>query len=234
MKRQWTAEELAEHWTLAPGERELLANKTGATRLGFALLLKLFQQEGRFPEHRPELPGAVVEHVARQVGVPAQQAEDYPWFGRTAEYHRAQIRQALGFRASTAADVDALTEWLAVDVVRTDHHLERLRAAVLEYCRLHHLEPPSSDRMDRLIRSALHTDEERLAHTILECLTPTTRAQLDALLATDERGVPPEADQGAAIGSAGERSNATADDSAAAGLHSSVLQDTPRRDMGYT
>ena len=166
-----------------------------------------------------------MEHVARQVGVPAQQAEDYPWFGRTAEYHRAQIRQALGFRASTAADVDALTEWLGADVVRTDHHLERLRAAVLEYCRLHHLEPPSSDRMDRLIRSALHTDEERLAHTILECLTPTTRAQLDALLATDERGVPPEADQGAAIGSAGERSNATADDSAAAGLHSSVLQD---------
>ena len=36
MKRQWTREELAEHWTLAPAELALLANKAGATRLGIA------------------------------------------------------------------------------------------------------------------------------------------------------------------------------------------------------
>jgi hypothetical protein len=42
MKRQWTHDELAEHWTLLPEELKLLANKTGATRLGFALLLKAF------------------------------------------------------------------------------------------------------------------------------------------------------------------------------------------------
>jgi hypothetical protein len=39
MKRQWTRDELADHWTLAPTELELLANKTGATRLGFVVLL---------------------------------------------------------------------------------------------------------------------------------------------------------------------------------------------------
>ena len=46
MKRQWTRDELADHWTLAPKELELLANKTGATRLGFAVLLKAFVFEG--------------------------------------------------------------------------------------------------------------------------------------------------------------------------------------------
>jgi hypothetical protein len=35
MKRQWTYDELAEHWTLLPEELKLLANKTGATRLGW-------------------------------------------------------------------------------------------------------------------------------------------------------------------------------------------------------
>lgn len=49
MKRQWTADDLAEHWTLSPDERALLANRAPATRLGFALLLKYFQHEGRFP-----------------------------------------------------------------------------------------------------------------------------------------------------------------------------------------
>jgi hypothetical protein len=35
MKRQWTHDELTELWTLLPDELKLLANKTGATRLGF-------------------------------------------------------------------------------------------------------------------------------------------------------------------------------------------------------
>jgi len=34
MKRQWDIEELIEHFTLVADDEELLANKTGATRLG--------------------------------------------------------------------------------------------------------------------------------------------------------------------------------------------------------
>lgn len=59
-------EELIGSWTLLQDDRELLANKTGATRLGFAPLLKFFELEARFPGsashgdqvqrgHRPEL-----------------------------------------------------------------------------------------------------------------------------------------------------------------------------------
>jgi hypothetical protein len=32
MKRQWTRDELADHWTLSPKELELLANKSGANK----------------------------------------------------------------------------------------------------------------------------------------------------------------------------------------------------------
>ena len=39
MKREWTDSRFAE-WTLLPSEAALLANKTGPTRLGFAVLLK--------------------------------------------------------------------------------------------------------------------------------------------------------------------------------------------------
>jgi hypothetical protein len=70
MKRVWETEELVEHWTLMPHELALLGNKTGATRLGFALLLKFFQSEARFPKDAHELPEAVVGYVAKQVGVP--------------------------------------------------------------------------------------------------------------------------------------------------------------------
>ncbi len=67
MKRQWTADDLAEHWTLAGGDTALLANKTGATRLGFAVLLKYFQYEGRFPHHKGDIPAAAIVHVAQQL-----------------------------------------------------------------------------------------------------------------------------------------------------------------------
>jgi len=64
MKRQWTRDELADHWTLAAKELELLANKTGATRLGFAVLLKVFILEGRFPRQKHGVPGVVIFQVA--------------------------------------------------------------------------------------------------------------------------------------------------------------------------
>lgn len=65
MKRQWTDEELIERWTLAPDEVSLLSNKSGATRLGFAVLLRFFAGEGRFPRGKAEVPGQVVAYLAR-------------------------------------------------------------------------------------------------------------------------------------------------------------------------
>ena len=54
MKRQWETEELIEQFTLMPSELEVLPEeKTNAmahNRLGFAVLLKFFQNEGRFPQ----------------------------------------------------------------------------------------------------------------------------------------------------------------------------------------
>lgn len=64
MKRLWETDELVEHWTLMPPEVELLANKTGATRLGFAVLLKFFQLEALFPQQAAEVPQSVIDYPA--------------------------------------------------------------------------------------------------------------------------------------------------------------------------
>lgn len=45
--------ELVEHWTLLDDEQEMVAGKRGATKLGFALLLKFYTRYGRFPAGRP-------------------------------------------------------------------------------------------------------------------------------------------------------------------------------------
>jgi len=49
MRQRWEVDELIESWTLGPDDVELVANKTGPTRLGFGVLLKFFELEARFP-----------------------------------------------------------------------------------------------------------------------------------------------------------------------------------------
>ncbi len=182
MKPDWNADELAEHWTLLPGEKPLLANKSGPTRLGFAVLLKFFQHEGCFPEHPQDVPDVVVRHIARQVDVEVSAWPHYRWRGRTIEYHRAQIRKLLSFREATVDDGTALTAWLVEHVLPRDQHPDHLHSQVLERCRALRIEPPSPERIARLVRSALHTFETRFCATTCQRLSPPVRERLEALL----------------------------------------------------
>lgn len=43
MRREWNPEDLIASWTLVEDDWRLVGNKTGATGLGFALLLKFFE-----------------------------------------------------------------------------------------------------------------------------------------------------------------------------------------------
>ena len=180
MKRQWANEELVEHWSLDVEDRALLGNKTGATRLGFAVLLKFFRQEGRFPQYKHEVPGIVITYLATQVGVAPEAYLQYAWQGRTIEYHRAQIRE------STVADAEEVTAWLVEQVLPREHHEERLRDMAYQRFRALHLEAPTPARITRLIRSARHTFEQRLYETTLARLPKETQTALDALLEAEE------------------------------------------------
>jgi hypothetical protein len=76
VRREWEPEDLIAAWTLLDSDWDLIKNKAEATRLGFCLLLKFFEQEARFPRHVGELPKAAVGYVAGQVKVdPALLAE---------------------------------------------------------------------------------------------------------------------------------------------------------------
>ena len=60
-------DQLVEHWTVLDDEQDLVIGKRGATKLGFALLLKYYTRYGRFPRGRAEFPDEVVGFVAPSV-----------------------------------------------------------------------------------------------------------------------------------------------------------------------
>ncbi len=152
MQQEWEPEDLVGAWTLMGSDWERIANKSGATRLGFALLLKFFELEARFPEGPGEVPGIVVAYVAEQVQVPTEAFASYAWAGRTVEYHRAQIRQAFGFREATRQDESDLADWLGQTVAPSETSDQAIADALLARCRSERIEPPG--RVDRILASA--------------------------------------------------------------------------------
>jgi hypothetical protein len=140
MKRQWDEDELAEQWTLAPDELALLANKAGPTRLGFAVLHKVFGRDGPFSWSRQEVAGAVAVHLAKQVGVPAQQYLQFDWRSRAIKYHCAQVRAFFGFPRRPSKTGEMLVAWLLEQQVPHEQRLDQLREAAYGWCRGHHLE----------------------------------------------------------------------------------------------
>src|SRR5436309_4218423 len=142
MKRTWTSEELLEHFTLLPGELTAIGNKSGATRLGFAVLLKCLQYEGRFPRSRQEVAPEVVRFLAAQVGVDAVLFAQYLWEGRTIEAHRARIREMAKIREFRRADEEALLDWLVTSILAHEQHPERLGALIRAECRTRAIEAP--------------------------------------------------------------------------------------------
>jgi hypothetical protein len=152
MRREWSPEDVVACWTPVSGDWELVANKSGPTRLGFVLMLKFFELEGRFPQFVEEFPQAAVDYVADVVKVSAEDLATYDLASRSAKGHRAQIREALGFRPATRDDEERLTAWLADEVCPVELVEDRLREALLVQCRSDHIEPPG--RVERIVAAA--------------------------------------------------------------------------------
>ncbi len=182
MRQEWSTEDLIGSWTLVGSDWQLVKNKSGATRLGFSVLLKFFEIEGRFPQGPDELPAAAVSYVAEQVKVDPGLFDEYRWSGRTIEYHRAQVREAFGFREFSRGDEDKLASWLASDVCPVELRDEQLCEALLVQCRSERIEPPG--RIGRVIGSARTSFEKQFCERTVSRLSETSIDRLSNLIAT--------------------------------------------------
>lgn len=182
MKQRWNEQELIQHWTLTETEKPLLEQRTERGRLGLAVLLKFFQIEGRFPLYHKEAPLEAIDFIADQLGVPLALWFDYPLKGRSGKRDREQLRAFLGFRPATAEDSQHIQKWLCQEVVPHDQEPHHLKAAVQDWCREQRIEPPTGERIDRLIHSAVHLYENEFFSRIHARLSQTHQQQLDTLL----------------------------------------------------
>jgi TnpA family transposase len=181
MKRNWELDELIEHFTIMPNEMSLVGNKTGETRLGFAVLLKFFQHEAKFPNSMNEVPGGVVEYIAKQVQtfVPLK---NYDINSRAHFYHKEQIREYLGFREATVEDADHLSRWLSNYVIHHDADLDKLKEESYSKLRELHIEPPTTERIERIAKSVISVNEENFSQETFSKLSPQAIIKMNSLI----------------------------------------------------
>jgi len=190
MKRKWNKDELLEHFVVVPAERKLIGNKTGASRLGFTVLLKYFQQMARFPTKKQDVPKEIIEFIAHECGVSPALFEEYRWGAdeRNFTYHRKQIREFFGFRELRSDDNNLLTEWLN-EQVQCTHDMDYLKNQAYGLFRKWKVEPPSIGSLTRMIDSAIDIFEKNLFKSTYTQLSSKTCSRLDSLLEfhTDEQ-----------------------------------------------
>ncbi len=182
MRQYVTPQELLESFTIAPSERALLGNKSGANRLCCAILLKYFQWEGRFPTSWHDVPREVIRHLAQSFGVSPDVSHHYDLDGRLARYHKDQIRQWTGFRQGNTTDAEGIKAWVCahsrVDETTIPVLTDRLTA---RYKQLQ-IELPTPGRLERLAHSAGQTVEEQFFAKLADALAPDTRQMIDTML----------------------------------------------------
>ena len=166
---------------------DLVGNKSGGSRLGFALSLKFFEAEASFPVASSDFDERVVVFVAEQVKVDSSCLADFDWGGRTARYHRRQIRERFGFREFVESDESVVAEWVAREVCPLEVKSERLIAAVLVWCRRERVEPPG--RMDRILGSARRVFERSFCESIVLQLPSDVAERLESLVGEDSKSL---------------------------------------------
>lgn len=184
VKQNWDLEELIEHFTVIPEEIRLLGNRHGGTRLGFAVLLKFFQYQGRFPKGKQEISKDVIQYIAKQVDISRDLFQEYDWDGRSIKYHRAQIRNHMGFRDCTLNDMEQVKSWLQANILPQELQIDRVREHVLHHLRKQQIVPPAHDHLERNIKSAIYQYEEQISQSISSQLSDHSQSKLDTFIRT--------------------------------------------------
>jgi hypothetical protein len=144
--------------------------------------------------------------------------------------HRAEVRRVLGFRECSVEDSEKLIDWLIAHVARAERRPELVREVLLGRCRDERIEPPTPDRVGRIVSVALYRAEEtlfdRIAGRLAAPQSTRVRELVDAAVdtAVDEGDAAAvvELDQDAVddaddAGAAGDAGTVTRSDAAGAG-----------------
>jgi len=182
-----TKAQLDRYFTFDAADREAIdSHRREHNRLGFAVQLGTVRFLGTFIASLREVPQLVVDHVARQLGVPASGFSSYGQREQTQSTHVVEIQRRYGYRPFGAAERDELAAWLftrACSSTEGPSVLFDLATARLVEQRIL---LPGASIVSRLVLAARDRAARELHERIVAGATVFQLARLDALLDVPE------------------------------------------------
>lgn len=177
-------EEIVRHFSLSESERDhvLSVSRGGENRIGFALQLCHVRWSGRFATSFETASAAVVQHVARQLGLPLSSLFfPYPDRERTRREHNEAIRRYLGLRRYAVSDEETLREDLLALAISDLREAEMVGAAE-RLLKEKKILLPGPSVLRETARGVLSSVEDLAEETIASRLDPDLGARMEGLL----------------------------------------------------
>ena len=167
---------------------ELILAKTKNTdknRLGFAVLLKYFQLESRYPKHIKFIDPLMLNTIANQLNILPSMINQFDWEGRSTKRFRQEVRELLGYRKVASNDMHDFKVWLFKNVFPNAIKRSQRIEHAYTYFRDNKIEPFTSRELERHISSSHREFEQQLFESIYGKLDDKTTLLMDELLSED-------------------------------------------------
>jgi TnpA family transposase len=179
-------DELARHWSLTPSDLAVIAECRGSNhRRRFALQLCMLRAHGRFLEDYRRAPVKIVNHLSRQLGLPAVLVLDRPGREPTERVQAQRIRRHLGLRRFDKAADARLRDWLRTGALE-GRTVPDLLIQAEETLRTWQVMLPGASTLERIVASVVAHTTSNLFASISRRLPETLRADIELLVEVPE------------------------------------------------
>jgi hypothetical protein len=188
--------ELPDDLNLDSEELSLAKSKyTGKNKLAFAVMLKFFQSEGRYPSNDDFLSATLMACLVDQLGLlSADNLDGFDWDSATAKRFRQEIRHLYGYKKATKRDINRLKSWLMIHALPNAPTLPQCLEQAYQFLQDKKIDPFTPKQLERYVRRAMHHFEQQFFSDIYAQLSADTTKTIDRLLddADSEEGRQPD------------------------------------------
>jgi TnpA family transposase len=175
----------AELFTLDSEELRFIQSKHFKTKLQFAVMLKFFRLENRFPNNEEIISIELIQSISNQVDNGSKLIANVDWENRTSERFRQEIRDFFGYRKATIVDSEKLNAWLIENVLPLSPTIPQCCEKAVQFFHENKLESFTPRELERYVRSASHKFEKQFFSNVFTQLSDDTTKLFDSLLSND-------------------------------------------------
>lgn len=153
-------------------------------KLAFAVMLKFFQIEKRYPTNKDLIDQNLVDSLIMQLSCHAINLNNYDWSSnnRTVKRFRNEIRTLLGYKQMTLTDSQILMTWLIDNILPEAPTSMQCQAHAYEFLAKNKIEACTPPQLERYINTAHYDFEKQFFTGIFKQLSIKTIESIDNVL----------------------------------------------------